>query len=145
MYLSNVDCISCVMLTVTNICNKETFAKWRWRFISNVFLMQPWDVTEVEVKTTPLQIDLSQPLYSKGMFHSHTHIQIITIDGRIDLEKSKIKALHFATGRSPFGSVQTPSPANKYARLCRAQETVLFIDSIKARVNIKINQKLTTV
>lgn len=60
------------------------------------------------------------------MFHSHTHIQIITIDGRIDLEKIKIKALHSATGRFPFGSMQTPSPANKYTRLRPAQETGFY-------------------
>lgn len=33
------------------------------------------------------------------MFHSHTHIQIITIDGRINLEQFKSKVLHFVTGR----------------------------------------------
>lgn len=36
----------------------------------------------------------------KGMFHSHTCIQIITINGRIiNLEnQNKVKSLHFAVG-----------------------------------------------
>lgn len=45
----------------------------------------------------------------KGMFHSHTCIQIITIDGRtFDLEK-KSKSLHHMIGRCARVRQQPPS------------------------------------
>lgn len=69
------------------------------------------------------------------MFHSHTHIRIITIDGRINLEKFKSKVC-ISWRVAVLGSPQPPSPGNKYTRLCRAQVTGLFKYSNKASANI---------